>query len=185
MPTICVFCGSSRDAARAHAVAARAFAVELVVRGHAMVTGGGRVGLMGVVADTVLERGGRVTGVIPRFLVDRELPHQDLTELHVVDSLHERKALMHELSDGFVALPGGFGTLDELAEAITWRQLGLHAKPVGLLDVDGYWSGLVDQVNRATADGLVSAVDRDLLVVAPDPASLLDRLLGMSPPREG
>jgi uncharacterized protein (TIGR00730 family) len=138
---------------------------------------------MGAVADGALRAGGEAVGVIPGFLVDRELAHEGLTDLHVVDTLHERKALMHELSDAFVALPGGFGTLDELAEAITWRQLGLHDKPLGLLDVAGYWSGLVALVERATADGFVRADPAGLLLVDDDPAALLDRL-GVSP-REG
>ena len=129
------------------------FGAALAADGLALVTGGGRIGLMGVVADAVLDAGGDVTGVIPRFLVERELAHSGLTELHVVATLHERKTLMHELSDAFVALPGGFGTLDELAEAITWRQLGLHAKPIGLLDVDGYWSVLVVQLERGLPTG--------------------------------
>jgi len=181
MATVCVFCGGSTTVLRGHVEAAAAFARELTERGHAIVTGGGRIGLMGVVADTALGDGGRVTGVIPRFLVDRELAHDGLTELHVVESLHERKALMHELSDAFVALPGGFGTLDELAESITWRQLGLHAKPVGMLDVDDYWDGFVAQVERAAADGLVTREHAGLLVVEQDPQALLDRLLGVSP----
>jgi uncharacterized protein (TIGR00730 family) len=178
--TVCVFCGASRTVAPNYVAAARAVGLELAARRYELVTGGGRVGLMGVVAGAALEAGARVTGVIPRFLVDRELAYDGLTALHVVDSLHERKALMHELSDAFVALPGGFGTLDELAEAITWRQLGLHDKPIGLLDVDGYWGGLAAQIDRAAADGLVSREHAAVLVVEPDPATLLDRL-GVSP----
>jgi uncharacterized protein (TIGR00730 family) len=176
MATLCVFCGGSTTVAAPHVDAAVVFARELTARGLGLVTGGGRIGLMGVVADTALAQGGRVTGVIPRFLVDRELAHDGLTALHVVDSLHERKTLMHQLSDGFVALPGGFGTLDELAEAITWRQLGLHDKPIGLLDVGGYWDGFVAQIERGVVDGLLTREHADLLVVEREPAVLVDRL---------
>ena len=188
MTTVCVFCGGSTSVRHEHATAARAFGTELAARGIGLVTGGGRVGLMGVVADAVLDAGGAVTGVIPRFLVERELAHDGLTALHVVATLHERKLLMHELSDAFVALPGGFGTLDELAEAITWRQLGLHAKPIGLLDVDGYWAGLLSFVERAVTDGLVCPEHADALVVERHADALLDRLLRWggeaAPPQE-
>ena len=180
MRRVCVFCAGSLSVRLVYADAARAFGVELAARNVGLVTGGGRVGLMGVVADAVLEAGGEAVGVIPRFLVDRELAHDGLTELHVVESLHERKALMHELSDAFVALPGGFGTLDELAEAITWRQLGLHAKPIGLLDVEGYWAGLLAFVERAVTDGLVRPEHAASLVVDSDAPALVDRILGVS-----
>ena len=132
---------------------------------------------MGSVADGALAAGGEVIGVIPRELVERELAHQGLTKLHVVESLHERKALMAELADGFVALPGGFGTLDELAEQLTWSQLGLHAKPVGLLDVEGYWGPLIVFAQHATAEGFVREADLGAIAVADDADALLDRLL--------
>jgi uncharacterized protein (TIGR00730 family) len=135
---------------------------------------------MGSVADGALAVGGEVIGVIPRELVERELAHQGLTKLHVVESLHERKALMADLADGFVALPGGFGTLDELAEQLTWSQLGLHAKPVGLLDVEGYWGPLIVFAQHATAEGFVREADLGAIAVADDAEALLDRLLELS-----
>jgi uncharacterized protein (TIGR00730 family) len=151
-----------------------------------VVYGGGRVGLMGAVADGALGAGGEVVGVIPQELVDRELAHQGLTKLHVVGSLHERKALMAELSDAFVALPGGFGTLDELLEQLTWSQLGLHAKPVGLLDVEEYWRPLVALARHATEEGFVREADLTAIAVADDADGLLDglgRLAGGPRPR--
>ena len=142
----------------AYAEAARAFGAAAAARGLGVVYGGGRVGLMGAVADGALAAGGEVIGVIPQELVDRELAHGGLTELHVVGSLHERKALMAELADAFVALPGGFGTLDELLEQLTWSQLGLHAKPIGLLDVEEYWRPLIALARHATEEGFVREV---------------------------
>jgi hypothetical protein len=159
---------------------ARGFGAALARRGLGLVYGGGRVGLMGSVADGALAAGGEVIGVIPRELVERELAHQGLTKLHVVESLHERKALMAELADGFVALPGGFGTLDELAEQLTWSQLGLHAKPVGLLDVEGYWGPLIVFAQHATAEGFVREADLGAIAVADDADALLDRLVELS-----
>jgi len=149
-------------------------------RGLGIVYGGGRVGLMGAVADAALAAGGEVVGAIPQELVDRELAHPGLSELHVVGSLHERKALMAELSDAFVALPGGFGTLDELMEQLTWSQLGLHAKPVGLLDVEDYWRPLIALARHATQEGFVRESDLAAIAVAADAESLLDRLDGMT-----
>jgi uncharacterized protein (TIGR00730 family) len=180
---LCVFCGSSAGNRPAYADAARLVGTRLAERGIGLVYGGGRVGLMGVVADAVLAAGGEAIGVIPRSLVDRELAHTGLTELRVVDSMHARKALMHELSAAFVALPGGFGTLDELAEAVTWSQLGLHRKPCGLLDVERYFAALVAFLERATADGFVGGSLENLLVVDDDVGRLLDRLQAHEPPR--
>jgi uncharacterized protein (TIGR00730 family) len=174
---ICVFCGASAGRDPVFAEAAATLGRELAGRSIELVTGGGKVGLMGVVADAALAAGGRVTGVIPRFLVEREVAHRGLTELHVVETLHERKALMHELSDGFVALPGGFGTLDELSESVTWAQLGLHAKPIGLVNVGGYFDGLVAFVGAAVGQGFVAAAHREILIARPDAGSLLDALL--------
>lgn len=176
MHRVCVFCGASSGRKPAYADAARAFGATLAARGLGLVYGGGRVGLMGAIADGALEAGGEAIGVIPQDLVDRELAHAGLTELHVVGSLHERKALMAELSDGFVALPGGFGTLDELMEQLTWSQLGLHAKPVGLLDVDEYWRPLVVLARQATEEGFVREADLAAIAVADDGELLLDRL---------
>jgi uncharacterized protein (TIGR00730 family) len=173
---VCVFCGASSGRVPAYADAARAFGAAAARRGLGVVYGGGRVGLMGAVADSALAAGGEVIGVIPQELVDRELAHTGLTELHVVGSLHERKALMAELSGGFVALPGGFGTLDELMEQLTWSQLGLHAKPVGLLDVEGYWRPLIALARHATEEGFVRESDLGAIAVAADAEALLDRL---------
>ena len=166
-----------------YAEAARGFGAELARRGIGLVYGGGRVGLMGAVADGALSAGGEAIGVIPQELVDRELAHTGLTELHVVGSLHERKALMADLSDAFVALPGGFGTLDELMEQLTWSQLGLHGKPVGLLDVDDYWAPLIQLARHATEEGFVRESDLAAIAVGDDAVLLLDRLARTSPLR--
>jgi len=180
---VCVFCGASSGRRVVYADAARAFGATCARRGLGVVYGGGRVGLMGAVADAALAEGGDVSGVIPQELVDRELAHGGLTELHVVASLHERKALMAELSDGFVALPGGFGTLDELAEQLTWSQLGLHAKPVGLLDVEGFWRPLVAVARHMVDEGYVREADLRAVVVGEDPDALLDALGRVEPRR--
>ena len=147
-----------------------------------MVYGGGRVGLMGAVADGALAAGGAVTGIIPEALRDRELAHAGLTELRVVASMHERKALMAELSDAFIALPGGIGTLEELVEVFTWSQLGLHRKPVALLDVAGYYGGLIAFFDHAVEEGFLPPASRAMLLVASEPAELLDRLAAWRPP---
>ncbi len=144
--------------------------------GLGIVFGGGRVGLMGAVADAALAEGGEVIGVIPSALKRREVAHQGLTDLHVVQTMHERKAMMAELCDAFVALPGGFGTLDELMEAVTWSQLGIHSKPVGLLDVGGYWQPLRALVEHAVGQGFIARASSDLLVWSGDPDVLLDGL---------
>ena len=149
---------------------------ELALRSIGVVTGGGRVGLMGVVADGALAAGGEVTGVIPRALVEREVAHEGLTGLHVVETLHERKALMHELSDAFIALPGGFGTLDELAEAVTWAQLGIHGKPIGILNVSGYFDTLLAFVGVAVESGFVDGANRGLVRAHTEVAALLAAL---------
>lgn len=180
-----MFCGSSSGTRGAYADAALRFGAAVAGRGLGLVFGGGRVGLMGALADGALAAGGEVVGVIPQDLVDRELAHAGLSELHVVASLHARKALMAELSDAFVALPGGFGTLDELMEQLTWVQLGLHAKPVGLLDVEGYWHPLVELARHATEEGFVRESDLAAIAVGEDPDGLLDELgrLASAPPR--
>jgi len=171
-----VFCGASPGRDTRYAEAARGVGEDLARRGIGLVYGGGRVGLMGALADAALAAGGEVTGVIPRGLVDRELAHQGLTELRIVGTLHERKAVMAELADAFIALPGGLGTLEELAEVTSWAQLGLHAKPIGLLDVAGYWRPLLGWLDHAVESGFVAPVHRDLLVVSPDLSSLLDAM---------
>ena len=176
MNRVCVFCGSSHGRNPAYASAARALGRALAARHIGVVYGGGNVGLMGVLADAVLEAGGRITGVIPHALVARELAHQGLTELHVVDSMHERKAMMARLADAFVALPGGFGTLEEFAEAVTWTQLGLQAKPCGLLNVAGFYDGLLGFLAHALEDEFLRPTHSDIVVADTDPSALLDRL---------
>ena len=180
MRRVCVFCGASSGRVPAYADAARGFGAALAARGLGLVYGGGRVGLMGAVADGALAAGGEVIGVIPQELVDRELAHDGVTELRVVGSLHERKALMAELSDAFVALPGGFGTLDELMEQLTWSQLGLHDKPVALFDVEGYWRPLIELARHATEEGFVRESDLASIAVGGDAEGILDRLERMT-----
>lgn len=168
-----VFCGSRSGRRPAYGEAARALGAALAARGLGLVYGGAHVGLMGEVADAVLAAGGSVIGVIPRDLVERELAHPGLTELIHVDSMHERKARMYEHASGFIALPGGWGTLDELCEILTWAQLGHHERPCGILDVADYFAGLLGFFDRATDEGFVSRPHREMLRVAEDPATLL------------
>jgi len=182
VPRVCVFSGSSPGADLAYRAAARDLGLRLAERGVEVVYGGASVGLMGAVADAALEVGGRVIGVIPRSLVDREVAHPGLSELRVVGSMHARKALMAELSDAFVALPGGVGTLEELFEVYTWNQLGLHAKPLGLFNVRGYFDGLVRFLDHAVAERFVTRTHRDMLLVAEDVAALLDGLTAWEAP---
>lgn len=179
---ICVFCGSSSGVQAVHAQAAQAVGALLCRRGIELVYGGGNVGLMGVLADACLAARGRVIGVIPQALVDREVAHLGLTELRVVSSMHERKAVMAELSDAFVALPGGYGTWEELFEMLTWSQLGIHCKPCGLLNVNGYYDPLLDLADRAVSEGFLREVNRNLLLSDNDPERLLDRLSACSVP---
>jgi uncharacterized protein (TIGR00730 family) len=173
---VCVFCGSKHGVRPAYRQAARARGETLVAAGIDLGYGGGRVGLMGTLADAVLDAGGEVIGVIPEAMSDKEIAHYGVTDLHIVETMHERKALMYNLSDGFVALPGGLGTLEELFEITTWSQLGLHAKPTGLLDVAGYYSPLVAFLDQLVSEGFVSRRHRALLRVADDPVELLGRL---------
>jgi uncharacterized protein (TIGR00730 family) len=177
MRTLCVFCGSSRGASDGYEAAARTFARAAADRGLRIVYGGASVGLMGALADAALEAGGEVIGVIPRALVDREIAHCRLTELRVVESMHERKATMAQLADAFVALPGGLGTLEELFEVWTWGQLGLHAKPYGVLNVNGYYEPLITFLDHACEEGFVSESQRAMLAVDDDASCLLDKLL--------
>lgn len=179
MPTfrrICVYCGSSNDVDERFKSAARQMGTLLAQRGIGVVYGGGSVGLMGIVADAALAAGGEVLGVIPDKLQRLELGHDGLTELFVVDSMHARKMLMAQLSDGFVALPGGFGTLEEISEVTTWSQLNYHKKPVGLLNVDGYYDHLIAWIRTAVAQGFIRTPHRDLLCAADTPEALLQRL---------
>lgn len=176
MQSVCVYCGSSSGRGRAYADAARAFGESLVQRGLRLVYGGGRVGLMGTLADSVLACGGEVIGVIPESLMADEVAHGALTELHVTRSMHERKTLMAELAGAFVALPGGLGTLEELFEILTWAQLGFHRKPCGLLDVAGYYAALRALLQHAQAEEFLRREHADLLMVEADPGALLDCL---------
>lgn len=182
MRRVCVFCGSSFGARPAYTEAARALGRLLVDRELELVYGGGNVGLMGVVADEVLAAGGRAIGVIPDSMVTREVAHTGLTELHVVDSMHARKALMAELSDGFIAMPGGIGTLDELFEVWTWSQIGIHAKPLGFLDVEGYYTHLQVFLDHVAAEGFMRARHRTMVTVEADPAGLLSAMGGFEAP---
>lgn len=174
LKSVCVFLGSSIGTNPANTDATVAMAHELVERDLTVVYGGGKVGLMGVLADTVLAAGGSIVGIIPRSLFSREVAHQGLTELIETSTMHERKALMYDRADAFAALPGGFGTLDELAEIATWRQIGAHSKPVGVLDVDGYYRDLLAWLDRVVSDGLLSADNRAMLHQADTPSALLD-----------
>ena len=176
MKAIAVYCGASPGVSDVYAEAARAMGRALVARGLALVYGGGNVGLMGVIADEVLRLGGQVYGVIPHALMEREVGHAGLTELFVVADMHERKAMMARLADGFIALPGGLGTLEELFEMLTWSQLGIHAKPVGVLNVAGFYDALIGFVAHARAQGFVRAQHAALMMVEPTPDALLDRL---------
>jgi len=172
---ICIFTGSSPGDRPEYADAARELARVLVERGYGLVYGGGNIGLMSVIADAVLERAGEVVGVIPEFLVGKELAHRGLTELRVVKSMHDRKAVMAELSDGFMGLPGGIGTMEEFFEVLSWAQLDLHDKPCGLLNTRGYYNDIVGFLDRAVAEGFLKAKHRTLLLVGDTPAKLLDR----------
>ena len=173
---VCVFCGARGGAPRAYAAAAAALGRRLGERGLALVYGGARVGLMGVLADAALAAGASVLGVLPRSLSTVEVAHAGLTELVLVDGLHARKARMTAESDAFIALPGGFGTLDELFEALTWAQLGLHTRPLGLLNVDGFWDPLLAMMARQVSDGFVTPADRARLSVEREPDTMLDAL---------
>jgi uncharacterized protein (TIGR00730 family) len=173
--SICVYCGSSSGVSPRYAEQARAMGAALAGRGIALVYGGGKVGLMGAIADEVLRCGGQVTGVIPQALMDKEVGHQGLTQLHVVKNMHERKAMMADLSDGFIAMPGGVGTLEELFEVFTWAQLRFHDKPIGILNTDGYYDALLGFVSHMVEQGFVRAEQAKLLMSAPDPQALLAR----------
>lgn len=182
MKSLGVFCGSHSGRGEVYRTAAAQFGREVARRGLTIVYGGGHVGLMGVVADAALAAGGRVIGVLPRFMMEREVGHAGLSELHLVDSMHERKAKMAELSDAFVALPGGLGTLEEIFEAWTWVVLGLQQKPCGLLTVGSYYEPLLAFLDRAVEEGFVSSGHRALLKVANDPAVLLSKLASAEQP---
>ncbi|HSU81735.1 MAG TPA: TIGR00730 family Rossman fold protein [Thermoanaerobaculia bacterium] len=183
MNSLCVFCGSNPGASPAYAEAAARLGRIVAERGMTLVYGGGRVGLMGVVAGAALAAGGRVIGVIPEALATLELAHDGLTALEVVGSMHERKARMSELSDGFLALPGGIGTLEEWFEVWTWSQLGFHPKPCGLLNVAGYYDHLLAFLDHVTAERFLNETHRSMAIVGDDPQLLLDRLAAWRPSR--
>lgn len=179
--SLCVYCGSRDGDQPGYAAAATAVGAEIARRGWRLVYGGGRAGLMGRVADAALAGGAHVTGIIPRSLMEREVGHAGLTELHVVETMHQRKLMMAERSDAFVALPGGLGTFEELFEVWTWRQLGYHDKPVGLLNVQGYYDPLLGFLDDTVARGFVSTTQRALLQESVDPQSLLDAVATLAP----
>ncbi|WP_296493521.1 TIGR00730 family Rossman fold protein [Rhodoferax sp.] len=182
MKAICVYCGSSPGRLEVYASAARALGQALVARDLGLVYGGASIGLMGLVADTVLQLGGRVVGVIPKGLARKEVVHRQLSELHVTQSMHERKTLMAELSDGFIAMPGGIGTFEEIFEIWTWAQLGIHAKPCGLLNVAGYYDALTTFLDHAAAEQFLKLPHRSMLIVEQAPDVLLDRFASYQPP---
>ncbi|MGH3853362.1 MAG: TIGR00730 family Rossman fold protein [Pseudonocardiaceae bacterium] len=182
MRSICVFSGSSPGAQAEYTTAARALGAELAARGTRLVYGGASIGLMAVVADAALAAGGEVVGVIPRQLLEKELAHQGLSDLRITASMHERKALMAELSDGFIALPGGYGTLEEFAEVLTWSQLGLQHKPCGLLNVAEFYRSLLAFFDHAVTERFVRAEHRDLILTDTDAARLLDAFDTWTPP---
>jgi len=183
MKRLGIFCGSNRGNSPAFAAAASALGTAMAARNIDLVFGGSHVGLMGVVADAVLAGGGKVVGVLPRFMQEKELAHTNLTELHFVDTMHERKRLMADLADGFLALPGGFGTFEEIFEAITWGQLHLHHSPCGFLNVQGYFDALIAFLRHSVASGFVRKSQLDALIVESTPEQLLARFDGFEPDR--
>lgn len=183
MRSLCIYCGSSVGASPAYVDAARLLAKAMVDDNIALVYGGGKVGLMGVIADEVLRLGGDATGVIPKALMDKEVGHGGLTRLHIVKDMHERKAMMADLSDGFVAMPGGIGTLEELFEVFTWSQLGLHDKPIGLLNVNGFYDGLTAFLRHVVNEKFLKAEQASILLHETDPGTLVTRLKSYVPQR--
>ncbi len=179
--SICVYCGANAGVSPRYAEQARALARALVDANLSLVYGGGNVGLMGVIADEVLRLGGEVTGVIPTALVEREVGHTGLTRQFIVKDMHERKAMMAQLSDGFIAMPGGMGTMEELFEMLTWSQLGIHAKPIGLLNVDGFYDHLVAFIGHAKEQGFIKPQHAELMMVESAPPALVHRLLRRTP----
>jgi hypothetical protein len=182
MKRVCVFCGSSKGARPEYEIAARAMGQALVKRGIGLVYGGGYVGLMGVIADTVMKAGGEAIGVIPKALFEKEVGHRGITELRIVGSMHERKALMADLSDAFVAMPGGYGTFEEFCEVLTWAQLGFHRKPCGLLNVGNYYAPLLTLFDQAVSERFVKIEHRSLILKETDPERMLDILESYTPP---
>lgn len=182
MNRLAVYCGSSPGASPLYAEAARVLGKAMAERGTGLVFGGGHVGLMGILADAVLAAGGEAIGVIPEALRDKELAHRGCTELHIVSTMHERKGLMADLADGFVAMPGGYGTFDEIFEMLTWGQLGYHAKPCGFLNVAGYYDALFAFLDNCVSARFVTQVHRDTIIAESDPGLLLHKLANFEPP---
>jgi uncharacterized protein (TIGR00730 family) len=180
--SVTVYCGSNSGADPAYAEGTRALARLLVASDIRIVYGGGALGLMGILADTAMEAGGEVVGIMPQALIDREIAHRGLKDLRVVGSMHERKALMADLADAFIALPGGIGTLEELIEVYTWSKLGIHRKPIGVLNVNGYYDSLAAFLDDAVQERFLPEQDRDVLIFASDPEALLARMAGAEPP---
>jgi uncharacterized protein (TIGR00730 family) len=183
MKKICVYCGSSSGKNPAYSDAARSLARAMVERGIGLVYGGAAVGVMGTVANAVLDAGGEAIGIIPKSLAVKEVAHQNLSELHVVSSMHERKAMMADFADGFIALPGGWGTLEEIFEILTWAQLGFHEKPCGLLNIEGYYDGLISFLENSFEQEFVNPLCRPMLMKAGDPSALLDQFAVYKAPR--
>ncbi|WP_292934461.1 TIGR00730 family Rossman fold protein [Noviherbaspirillum sp.] len=181
MKSLCVYCGSSVGASPGYADAARLLAKAMVDDNIGLVYGGGNVGLMGVIADEVMRLGGEATGVIPKALMDKEVGHSGLTRLHIVKDMHERKALMADLSDGFVAMPGGIGTLEELFEVFTWAQLGFHDKPIALLNVNGFYDGLISFLQHVVSERFLRAEQASLLIHEAMPSALVERIKTFRP----
>jgi uncharacterized protein (TIGR00730 family) len=173
--SVTVYCGSSVGDSDIYQQQAIALAAELVNRKITLVYGGGRVGIMGILANSVLEQGGQVVGVMPKLLVEREISHTGLTKIHIVDTMHQRKQKMIDLADGFIALPGGFGTLEEFSEVFTWGQIGLHKKPCGLLNVNNYWAPLVAMIEKMADEKFLQEKYRHMAIVDDNPANLLNR----------
>ena len=183
MKRICVYCGSSDGRIPGYKDAAKALGQAMLDRGIGLVYGGAQIGIMGEIADTVIGGGGEVVGVMPRSLADREIYHTGLTRLKIVDSMHERKAMMADLSDGFIALPGGLGTIEEIFEVLTWAQLGFHRKPCALLNALGYYDRLSAFLNHSVTEGFVNTASRSMLITESAPEKLLDRFEAYQPPR--
>lgn len=184
LKSICIYCGSSTGAAEAYADAMRQLARKMIDENIALVYGGGKVGLMGILADEMLRLGGEVTGIIPKDLMEKELAHEELTRLYIVRDMHERKAMMADLADGFIAAPGGIGTMEELFETLAWSQLGLHEKPIGIYNVNNYYDCLIELVSHFAKEGFVREKYTESLLIENDPGTLLDRLRTAAAPRE-
>ncbi len=176
MKSVCVYCGSNFGNRQSYFEAAQRLGLEMAAQGLTLVYGGGNVGLMGAIADSVLAAGGKVIGVIPQALVDQEVAHTGLSDLRVVSSMHERKSLMADLADAFIALPGGLGTLEEFCEVTTWTQLGFHRKACGLLNIEGFYDGLLSFLDQAMKEGFIRAEHRSIVLTAKDPRALIDKL---------